>query len=159
MELTNTAHLANRPIGTLSGGERQRAIVATSLAQKTPLLLLDEPTSNLDLTHQIKLMDLVKRVQDERNCTILLAMHDLTLAAQYCDKIVMLANGRNYSEGPPTKVLTPESIWIVYGTKTTILKHPTTGSPVVVPAQEHPSAPLTNIYGNESVNKNGSPSY
>ena len=133
MELTDTAHLADRLIGTLSGGERQRAVVATALAQEAPVLLLDEPTSSLDLAHQSRVMDLVRRVQQERGGAVLMAMHDLTLAAQYCDRLVMLADGRCYADGPPPEVLTPENIWDVYGARVAVLTHPTTGTPVVAP--------------------------
>ena len=132
MELTETAHLAERAIETLSGGERQRAVVATALAQDAPILLLDEPTSNLDLSHQSRVMDLVKKVQRERGGAVLVAMHDLTLAAQYCDRLVMLADGRSYIEGPPETVLTRENIARAYGVDATVLSHPATGKPVVV---------------------------
>ena len=133
METTETVHLASRAIGTLSGGEQQRAVVATALAQQAPVLLLDEPTSSLDLAHQSKVMALVSRVQKQRGGAVLMAMHDLTLASQYCDRIVMLAGGRVYAEGRPRDVLTAESIRAVYDTDVTVMSHPTTGTPVVVP--------------------------
>ena len=136
MEVTETGHLAGRSLGTLSGGERQRAVVAMALAQEAPFLLLDEPTSNLDLAHQTRVMDMVRDVQRRRGGGVLLAMHDLTLAAQYCDRLVLLADGRCYAEGAPGTVLTRESIARVYGTEVHVLSHPQGGTPVVLPVSD-----------------------
>ena len=136
MELTETWDLAERTIDSLSGGERQRALFALALAQEAPLMLLDEPTSNLDLAHQTRVMDLVRDVQRQRRCTVVVAIHDLTLAAQYCDRLVMLDAGRRYAEGPPHTVLTRENISRVYGTEVHILAHPRGGTPVVLPVSE-----------------------
>ena len=133
MEQTDVAHLAGRTLGKLSGGERQRAVVATALAQQAPLLLLDEPTSNLDLAHQTEVMELVRQVQSERGGAVLAAMHDLTLAAQFCDRVVMLAGGRCFAAGRPRDVLTACNIREVYGAEVAILEHPATGAPVVAP--------------------------
>ena len=133
MKLTHTWHLADRFIGSLSGGERQRALVAMALAQEAPLLLLDEPTSSLDLAHQTGIMDLVRDLQQQRGGTVLLAMHDLTLAAQYCDRLVLLEEGRTYAAGPPEVVLTRENIARVYGAEVAVLPHPQDGTPVVLP--------------------------
>ncbi len=132
MEMTHTWELADRPLGNLSGGERQRALVAMALAQEAPVMLLDEPTSSLDLSHQTGIMDLVKDVQRNRGAT-LVAMHDLTLAAQYCDRIVMIADGRNFVQGHPTDVLTRETILAVYGADVIVMPHPHTGTPIVLP--------------------------
>ena len=136
MKLTETLDLAERSLGALSGGERQRAVVAMALAQQAPLLLLDEPTSSLDLAHQTGIMDLVKSVQEKRGGGVLVAMHDLTLAAQYCSRIVMLADGRSYAEGLPRDVLTREVISKVYGAEVFILSHPRGGTPVVLPVSD-----------------------
>ena len=133
MEETDTYDLADRRLETLSGGERQRAVVAMALAQEAPVLLLDEPTSNLDLAHQVTIMDLVAGVQSRRGGSVLIAMHDLTLAARYCGRIVMLAEGRTYAEGPPDAVLTRENISRVYGAEVFVFPHPKWGSPVVLP--------------------------
>ena len=143
MDLTDTAHLADRSIATLSGGESQRALVAMALAQETPVMLLDEPTSSLDLAHQTGIMDLVRGVQQQRGGTIVVAMHDLTLAAQYCDWLLMLAEGRVYAAGPPEAVLTRENISKVYGADVFILPHPKAGKPVVLPVSgsKHPPEP------------------
>ena len=136
MELTDTWHLADRALGSLSGGERQRALVALALAQDAPVLLLDEPTASLDLAHQTGIMDLVRDVQRRRGGTVVVAMHDLTLAAQYCDRLVMLAGGRSYAEGTPATVLTKENISEVYGASVFILPHPQGGTPVVLPVSD-----------------------
>ena len=133
MELTDTWHLAHRPIGSLSGGERQRALVALTLAQEAPVMLLDEPTSSLDLAHQTAIMDLVRDVQRQRKATVVVAMHDLTLAAQYCHRLVMLVGGRSYAEGTPDAVLTAENISRVYGAEVFVLPHPQGATPVVLP--------------------------
>ena len=117
----------------LSGGERQRALLALALAQEAPVMLLDEPTSSLDLAHQISVMNLVRNVQRRRGGTVLVAMHDLTLAAQYCDRLVMLAGGRSYAEGSPGVVLTRENISKVYGAQVLVLSHPQGGTPVILP--------------------------
>jgi iron complex transport system ATP-binding protein len=134
MEATQTLELADRPLGEVSGGERQRAVVAMALAQEAPVLLLDEPTSSLDLAHQTGIMDLVAKVIKERGAAVLLAMHDLTLAAQYCDRLIMLAEGRCFAEGPPAAVLTAENIAAAYGADVFVLDHPQGGTPVVLPA-------------------------
>ena len=135
MEATSTLGLADRSLGAISGGERQRAVVAMALAQDTPVMLLDEPTSNLDLAHQTGIMDLVVRLMEERGTAVLVAMHDLTLAAQYCDRLIMLSEGRCYAAGPPSEVLTAENIEAVYGTEVYLVPHPLGGTPVVLPAR------------------------
>lgn len=132
MSLTNVEHLADRTLQTLSGGERQRAVVAMALAQEAPLLVMDEPTSSLDLSHQTSVLDMIADVQDKRGGAVLIAMHDLTLAAQYCDRLVMLSQGRAFAEGPPGDVLTAENVGAVYDTEVFVLSHPTEGTPVVV---------------------------
>ena len=136
MEETQTLDLADRPLSAVSGGERQRAVVAMALAQEAPVLLLDEPTSNLDLAHQTGVMDVVVSVMEQRCVAVLVAMHALTLAAQYCRRLVMLADGRSYAKGTPAEVLTAESIEAVYGTRAFLLSHPQGGTPVVLPASE-----------------------
>jgi iron complex transport system ATP-binding protein len=133
MEATKTRHLAGRRLATLSGGERQRAVVAMALAQEAPVLLLDEPTSSLDLAHQTRVMDMVSSIQKERGGAVLVAMHDLTLAGRYCSRLVMLADGRSYAEGPPGAVLTAQNISDVYGAEVCVLPHPVGGTPVVLP--------------------------
>jgi iron complex transport system ATP-binding protein len=136
MRLTDTHRFADRTLATLSGGERQRALVAMALAQEAPVLLLDEPTSSLDLAHQVRMMDLVRRLHRQRGGAVLIAMHDLTLAAQYCTRLVLLAGGRSFAEGPPGEVLTRENISRVYGAEVHVLSHPQRGTPVVLPVSD-----------------------
>ncbi len=138
MELTDVWELARREIGSMSGGERQRTLVAMAMTQEARVLLLDEPTSNLDLAHQTGIMDLIREVQQRRGGIVLVAMHDLTLAAQYCDRVVMLKGGRVYADGAPSGVLTPERIAEVYGARVFVAAHPQDGTPVVLPASSRP---------------------
>lgn len=117
LKKTGLSKHINRPLDHLSGGEKQSAFIAMALAQETQILLLDEPTANLDLRNQSMLMSMVHGLSRESDTTIIMAMHDLTLAAQWCDKLVMLLNGSVYAEGPPRTVLTAENIDLVYDTK------------------------------------------
>ncbi len=132
MEKTQILALADRAVGTLSGGEKQRAVIAMALSQETPVLLLDEPTSNLDLAHQTQVMDTVRDVHRDGEGVVVIAMHDLTLAAQYCDRLVMLSGGQVYVSGRPGEVLNEATISEVYGTEAIVMSHPETGTPVVL---------------------------
>lgn len=114
---TGLTDYIDRPLDHLSGGERQSAFIAMALAQETQFILLDEPTANLDLRNQAILMSLVYELSRENETIIIMAMHDLTLAAQWCDKLIMLLNGFVFAEGPPEIVLTAENINLVYDTK------------------------------------------
>ncbi|MDP6665625.1 MAG: ABC transporter ATP-binding protein [SAR202 cluster bacterium] len=135
MALTGTDDLAQRRFENLSGGEKQRVLIALALAQQVPVMLLDEPTSNLDIAHQPAVMELLADLKREAKGAVVVAMHDLTLAAQFCDRIVIIHKGRNFAEGPPAKVLTEQNIEAVYGTKVRVMSHPDTGMPVVVSAR------------------------
>lgn len=117
MAATDTLEFADRPLGHLSGGERQRVFIARALAQETPVLLLDEPTSHLDLRHQIRIFDLLKQMQQEQGKTILLVTHDLNLAAQYCDKALLLGQEGDYFQGPPEQVLDSGQIQSAFGVR------------------------------------------
>ena len=117
LEQVGLAELARRPMATLSGGERQRVVLARALAQQTPVLILDEPTNHLDVGHQLQLMELVK----ELPCTVIAALHDLNLAAMYCQKLCLLDGGRVAAQGSPEEVLTPARIRAVYGVGAEIL--------------------------------------
>ena len=133
MLATDTWELAGRRIGELSGGERQRLLVARALAQETPLLLLDEPTAHLDVGHQAATLRLMARLCRSEGKAVLAAVHDLTLAAQFCHRLVMLHQGRVIAEGAPGEVLTRERLRQVYGTSLHVLSHPVTGRPVLAP--------------------------
>lgn len=114
---TDTAAFAERPLGHLSGGERQRVFIARALAQETPILLLDEPTSHLDLKHQVRIFDLLKQMQTEQGKTVLLVTHDINLACQYCDRVLLLgADGRSF-QGPPENVLNAQQIGEIFHVK------------------------------------------
>lgn len=117
LEATDTADLASRQLSNISGGERQRVFIARALAQQTPVLLLDEPTSFLDLKHQVRVYDLLKKMQLEQNKTVVAITHDINLAAQYCDQVLLLAAGAGYHQGTAEDVLDPERIEEVFGVK------------------------------------------
>jgi iron complex transport system ATP-binding protein len=127
--------LAGRELGSLSGGELQRAVIARSLAQSAPLLLLDEPTSALDLGHQQQVLELVERLRRHHELTVIAAMHDLTLAAQYGDRVVLLDRGRVAAEGEPRSVLTSARVGALYGAKVRVLDED--GGFAVVPVRVH----------------------
>ena len=114
---------SKRSFYTLSGGEQQRIILARAIAQETPCMILDEPTNHLDIKYQLQLMDIVKSL----NLTVLAALHDLNMAAEYCDKIYMLKAGEVYAHGTPEEVLTPENILAVYGAEAVVTRSENTG--------------------------------
>ena len=139
MRLTETEQFADRTLDTLSGGERQRVFVARALAQQPRILLMDEPTANLDVLHQLKVLDLVRQLVDD-GLTAIAAIHDLNMAARYCDKLVLLSDGQVLAEGSPSKVLTPETIESAFGVKSAVYQDPITGSlaiSLIGPADEH----------------------
>lgn len=133
MEKTSTRHLAQRRIGELSGGEIQCVVIARVLAQETEAILLDEPTANLDIGRQIEILDLIKGLCRRDGLTVVAALHDLNLAAQYCDRLVLISNGRIYAEGTPGEVINADNIGQVYGTGSYIYTHPLSGLPAVLP--------------------------
>lgn len=118
LEMTDTTRFAERPLNHLSGGERQRIFIARALAQQTPILLLDEPTSFLDIKHQLAIFDLLKKLQLEKQKTIVAVTHDINLAAQYSDLILLLKADGDYDFGPTREILTTEKIESVFGVKT-----------------------------------------
>ena len=116
MEKTRTRHLSGRRIGELSGGEIQSVVIARVLAQQTEGILLDEPTSNLDIGRQIEMLDLMQEMCRKQGLTMVVALHDLNLAVQYCDRLILLHDGAIKAEGTPAKVVTQDNIRKVYGT-------------------------------------------
>ena len=131
MAETGVLDLAALPFEQLSGGERQRAMLARALAQRPRLLVLDEPTAHLDLRYQAQTAALLRRANRERSMTILLVSHDLNLAAEVCDRLLLLADGRVVSVGPPQAVLEERVLETVFGCPVTVDKSPTSGRPVV----------------------------
>lgn len=130
---TDTLDLAERPVNELSGGERQRVIVARALTQQSPILLMDEPTVHLDIAHQVGLLDLIEELARNQGLSVIAVVHDLTLAAQYCDRLILLRDGVVFAAGPVGDVLTRETVRAVYDIDVTIVEHPQTGRPVVLP--------------------------
>jgi iron complex transport system ATP-binding protein len=129
---TGTADLADRPVDALSGGQRQRVWVAMVLAQETDLLLLDEPTTFLDVAHQVELMELFARLNAEGR-TLVAVLHDLNHAARYASHIIAMRDGRIVAEGPPNEVITSERVHEVFGLANVVIPDPVTGGPLVVP--------------------------
>ncbi len=133
MLATDSWALANRRVGELSGGERQRVVVARALAQETPILLLDEPTAHLDIGHQSGVLELMRKYCRSEGKAVLAVVHDLTLTAQYCHRLVMLDQGAVVAQGKPEDVLRAETLERVYETRVQVFPHPLTGQPVVAP--------------------------
>ena len=138
MAETGIGPLAKRPISTLSGGERQRAWLALALAQQPRILLLDEPTTFLDLSHQLEVLDLIRYLNVEHGLTVVMVLHDLNQAARYAGRIVVLREGRVYGEGPPAAVLTPETLRQVFGVEGRVLPGPDGVEMVIVPVGRVP---------------------
>ncbi|ELY62200.1 heme ABC transporter ATP-binding protein [Natronolimnohabitans innermongolicus] len=130
LERTRTAELADRPIDEVSGGQRQRVVLARAIAQATPAMLLDEPTASLDVNHQLETLELVRELVDDGR-TVCAAIHDLDLAARYCDRLVMLADGAVYRSGPPSEVLSGDALSDVFDATATVTQNPITGTETV----------------------------
>ncbi len=133
MDRTDVTALADRPVDELSGGQRQRVWIAMALAQETDVLLLDEPTTYLDISHQVEVMDLVRQLNHERGRTVVMVLHDLNQAARYADHLVAMKAGRIVAEGRPEEVVTAELVREVFGLDSVVVPDPVTGSPLVVP--------------------------
>ena len=131
MERTGVLEFAERFMDELSSGERQRVILARALTQEPRVLLLDEPTSHLDINYQVSMMDLIKELNRAEGLTVIVVIHDLNLASQYCDSLIMLKDGRVFAAGRPEDVLTETNVEAVYGTPVIITPHPALGCPQV----------------------------
>jgi iron complex transport system ATP-binding protein len=132
MQKTATDSLASRRVNELSGGEIQCLLIARVLVQETKAILLDEPTANLDIGHQVEILDLIKNLCLENNATVLAALHDLNLAAQYCDRLFLINEGCIHAEGTPAEVITDRNIKQVYGAENCVYTHPINGLPTVL---------------------------
>jgi iron complex transport system ATP-binding protein len=137
LEATETAALAERSVDELSGGQRQRVWIAMALAQQTDLLLLDEPTTFLDVSHQIEVLDLLTDLNSTRGTTIVMVLHDLNLAARYSDHLVALSGGGVHAQGSPAEVLTEEVVRTVFGLDSRVILDPTSGKPLMLPIGRH----------------------
>jgi iron complex transport system ATP-binding protein len=133
LEQTYLETFADRQIAKLSGGEQQRVLLARALAQSTPVLLLDEPTNHLDLQHQTHLLSLVKRLAQENQLAVLMALHDLNLVSFYADRVALIVNGELRHKGTPTEVIRAEYISAAYRTPVEVVPHPVTGAPIIFP--------------------------
>jgi iron complex transport system ATP-binding protein len=136
LDATGTAELIDRPIRELSGGQRQRVWVAMALAQETGLLLLDEPTTFLDIAHQVDLLRLLRKLNAESGKTVVVVLHDLNLACRFCDHVIAMADGSIVAEGPPSEVITAELVEKVFGLSCVVVPDPVAGTPMVVPAED-----------------------
>ncbi len=130
---TDLVHLADRKVTELSGGERQRAVIARALAQEPEVLLLDEPDSHLDVGHQVEIFDLLQDLNRTRGLTLLCVSHDLNLSSAYCQRLMLMQEGRLLASGPPDEIITPEYIRTVYGVDAVVQPSPVNGSPQIVP--------------------------
>lgn len=138
LQHTQLTALAERRVGELSGGEQQRVLMARALAQETPILLLDEPTTHLDLQFQAEVLNLARNLANNHHKAVLMALHDLNLAGLYADRVVMLVNGRMQFVGAPHEVLTEHNLTAVYKVPVHVMPHPEYGSPLILPDGRSP---------------------
>jgi iron complex transport system ATP-binding protein len=134
LRLADMLQFADRPLGELSGGQRQRAWIALALAQSPDVLLLDEPTTFLDIAHQLEVLDLLAELNARLGTTVVMVLHDLNLAARYADELVVVVDGRVYAAGAPAEVITEPVLAAAFGLSARVIPDPETGSPLVVPA-------------------------
>ena len=131
MELTNVSHLRNKYLNQLSGGERQLVAITRALVQEPELLLLDEPTSHLDITHQVQVLNLIQQLNEQLELTVLMIIHDLNLAGEYCDQLILINKGSIQMNGKTEEVLTFKNIEDVYGTVVVTKTNPLSGKPAI----------------------------
>ncbi|MFG6446263.1 ABC transporter ATP-binding protein [Microbacterium sp. P06] len=137
LEATDTAVLADRSVDELSGGQRQRVWIAMALAQQTDLLLLDEPTTFLDVSHQVEVLDLLTDLNRTRGTTIVMVLHDLNMAARYGDHLIAMTDGAIAAAGTPEVVLTAQTVEQVFGIRSLVIPDPTSGRPLMLPIGRH----------------------
>ena len=137
LRMTDTLELADRSVDELSGGQRQRTWIAMALAQHTDILLLDEPTTFLDVSHQVDVLDLLTDLNRERGTTIVMVLHDLNLAARYADHLIAVRAGRLHAAGDPVDVLTADVVRDVFGMDSQVIPDPVSGKPMVLPIGRH----------------------
>jgi len=132
IELTGIAALSDRLVDTLSGGERQRVWLAMLVAQDAECLLLDEPISALDIAHQIEVLSLVQKLSRKKSISVIVVLHDVNMAARFCDEIVALHSGRLIAQGVPTDLMAPDALQQIYGVAMDVIVHPSTGKPIAI---------------------------
>ncbi|GGX90779.1 ABC transporter ATP-binding protein [Streptomyces minutiscleroticus] len=137
MLATDVLDLAGRSVDELSGGQRQRVWIAMALAQETDVLLLDEPTTYLDISHQLDVLDLLTDLNRKRGVTLAVVLHDLNLACRYADHLIAMKAGRVVAEGAPSDVVTESLVHDVFGLRNTVVPDPASGTPMVVPLGRH----------------------
>jgi iron complex transport system ATP-binding protein len=137
LEATETVELADRSVDELSGGQRQRVWIAMALAQRTDILLLDEPTTFLDVSHQVEVLDLLTDLNRDRGTTVVMVLHDLNLAARYADQLIAMADGRVHAVGDPHAVLTEDVVRDVFGLECSVIVDPVSGRPLMLPIGRH----------------------
>ena len=137
LETTETLELAGRNVDELSGGQRQRVWIAMALAQETDVLLLDEPTTYLDLAHQVEVLDLITDLNRKRGTTVAIVLHDLNLAARYADHVIAMKEGRIVAEGASSDVVTEDLVRDVFGLDSRVLPDPVSGTPLIIPLGRH----------------------
>ncbi|MGQ4517062.1 ATP-binding cassette domain-containing protein [Streptomyces sp. DW26H14] len=144
---TGVSELAERPVDALSGGQRQRVWIAMALCQRTDILLLDEPTTYLDVRHQLDVLDLLVDLNQAQGTTIVAVLHDLNLACRYADRLVAMRDGRIAAEGAPSEIVTERLVTDVFGMPCHVVQDPASGTPLIVPVGRHrirtPAGPLT----------------
>jgi len=133
LEQTSTLELASRPVEELSGGQRQRVWIAMALAQQPDILLLDEPTTYLDVAHQVEVLDLLHDLNKTRGTTVVMVLHDLNLAARYADHLIVMAGGAIVTEGTPAEVISVDTVRSAFGLDSVVVSDPVCGSPMVIP--------------------------
>jgi iron complex transport system ATP-binding protein len=143
LQVTDTLDLADRVVDELSGGQRQRVWIAMALAQETDLLLLDEPTTYLDVAHQIEVLDLLVELNAHRGTTIVMVLHELNLAARYADHVIALRTGQVAAEGRPADVITEDLVQHVFGMNCRVIDDPVSHTPMVVPVGRHTPLPFS----------------
>ncbi|WP_127534273.1 ABC transporter ATP-binding protein [Paenibacillus kobensis] len=154
MEIMKITELANQNIDELSGGQRQRVWIAMALAQQTDILFLDEPTTFLDITYQVEILDLLTDLNRKHGTTIVMVLHDINLSSRYADHIFALRQGQLVAEGAPSKVITSELVKDIFGMDSTVIQDPVSGTPLIVPIGRHhvkPAKPVTPEISAQSV--------
>ncbi|WP_309739535.1 ABC transporter ATP-binding protein [Chamaesiphon sp. OTE_20_metabat_361] len=154
LEMTDLVSLSDRPLDTLSGGQRQRAWIAMSLAQNTKILLLDEPTTFLDLAHQMEVLDLLYRLNQQQGRTIVMVLHDLDRACRYADYLVAIKAGRVFAAGTPAEIVTAELVEAVFNLKCQIHADPIAGTPMCIPIGTKTFNPELSTDGNRLIQPN-----